>query len=200
MRNRYDAFLYRVLESVMASGNAVQIPSVLLKLADHFARRKHTFSLCLSINVVYSTQLIGKMQIPIKLLAAVLVLGMAFAGGYRYAAALYEKDAAELREAEAVARADMGRKQYAKMVDAMDALAGLRAELSRARADAERVRRAAEVRERRQSAPACSAERAAVSACEGLLRESVGLLAEGRGLLQETAGVHDAVTANFGHN
>ena len=124
----------------------------------------------------------------------------AFIGGYQYAAALYEKDAAALREAEAVARADLGRKQYAKMVDAMDALAGLRAELSGARADAERVRRAAEVRERRASASACGAERAAVSACEGLLRESVGLLAEGRELLQETAGVHDAVTANFGHN
>lgn len=132
------------------------------------------------------------MQIPIKLLAAVLVLGMAFAGGYRYAAALYEKDAAELREAEAVARADMGRKQYAKMVEALDALAGLRGELADARADAERVRRAAEVRERRASASACGAERAAVSACEKLLRESVGILAEGRELLQESARVHDA--------
>ena len=135
------------------------------------------------------------MQIPIKLLAAVLVLGMAFAGGYQYAAALYEKDAAELREAEAVARADMGRKQYAKMVEALDALAGLRGELADARADADSVRRAYAVRERRQSAPACSAERTAITACEGLLRESVGLLAEGRELLQETTGVHDAVTA-----
>ena len=124
----------------------------------------------------------------------------AFIGGYQYAAALYEKDAADLREAEAVARADLGRKQYAKLVASMDALAGLRGELADARTDAERVRRAAEVRERRASAASCGAERAAVSACEGLLRESVGLLAEGRGLLQETAGVHDAVTANFGHN
>ena len=128
----------------------------------------------------------------LKIAGALLAVLLAFGGGYRYAAALYEKDAAELREAEAVARADMGRKQYAKMVEALDALAGLRGELADARADAERVRRAAEVRERRESASACGAERAAVSACEGLLRESVGLLAEGRGLLQETAGVHDA--------
>lgn len=128
----------------------------------------------------------------LKIAGALLAVLLAFGGGYRYAAALYEKDAAELREAEAVARADMGRKQYAKMVEALDALAGLRAELSRARADAERVRRAAEVRERRPSASACGAERAAVSACEGLLRESVELLAEGRELLQESAGVHDA--------
>lgn len=136
----------------------------------------------------------------LKIAGALLAVLLAFGGGYRYAAALYERDAAELREAEAVARADMGRKQYAKMVEALDALAGLRGELADARADAERVRRAAEVRARRTSAAACSAERAAITACERLLRESVGLLAEGRGLLQETAGVHDAVTANFGHN
>lgn len=128
----------------------------------------------------------------LKIAGALLAVLLAFGGGYRYAAALYERDAAELREAEAVARADMGRKQYAKMVEALDALAGLRGELADARADAERVRRAAEVRARRTSAAACSAERAAITACERLLRESVGLLAEGRELLQETAGVHDA--------
>lgn len=128
----------------------------------------------------------------LKIAGALLAVLLAFGGGYRYAAALYEKDAAELREAEAVARADMGRKQYAKMVEALDALAGLRGELADARADAERVRRAAEVRERRESASACGAERAAVSACEKLLRESVGILAEGRELLQESARVHDA--------
>ena len=129
----------------------------------------------------------------LKIAGALLAVLLAFGGGYRYAAALYERDAAELREAEAVARADMGRKHYAKMVEALDALAGLRGELADARADAERVRRAAEVRARRTSAAACSAERAAITACERLLRESVGLLAEGRELLQETAGVHDAL-------
>ena len=129
----------------------------------------------------------------LKIAGALLAVLLAFGGGYRYADALYERDAAELREAEAVARADMGRKQYAKMVEALDALAGLRGELADARADAERVRRAAEVRARRTSAAACSAERAAITACERLLRESVGLLAEGRELLQETAGVHDAL-------
>ena len=131
----------------------------------------------------------------LKIAGALLAVLLAFGGGYRYAAALYERDAAELREAEAVARADMGRKQYAKMVEALDALAGLRGELADARADAERVRRAAEVRARRTSAAACSAERAAITACERLLRESVGLLAEGRELLQETAGVHDALVS-----
>lgn len=94
-----------------------------------------------------------------KAVAAVIALGAAFVNGYSLAAALYERDAAELREAEAVARADLGRKQYEKVVHAMDALASVRGELSAARADVERVRRAAEVRERRASASACSAER-----------------------------------------
>lgn len=129
-----------------------------------------------------------------KVIIATAVVA-AFIGGYQYAAALYERDAADLRESEAVARAEQGRKAYAKLVASMDALAGLRGELADARADAERVRRAAEVRARRKSAAACSAERTAITACEGLLRESVGLLAEGRELLQETTGVHDAVTA-----
>lgn len=130
-----------------------------------------------------------------RVAAGVALLAIAFGGGYQYAAALYEKDAAELREAEAVARADLGRKQYAKMVEALDALAGLRGELADARADAERVRRAAEVRERRASASACNAEQAAVARCENLLRESVGLIEEGRSLLLRNAAVHDALVS-----
>lgn len=131
----------------------------------------------------------------LKIAGALLAVLLAFGGGYRYAAALYEKDAAELREAEAVARADMGRKQYAKMVEALDALAGLRGELADARADAERVRRAYESRLRKASAAACNAEQAAVARCDNLLRESVGLIEEGRSLLLRNAAVHDALVS-----
>ena len=131
----------------------------------------------------------------LKIAGALLAVLLAFGGGYRYAAALYEKDAAEQREAEAVARADMGRKQYAKMVEALDALAGLRGELADARADAERVRRAYESRLRKASAAACNAEQAAVARCENLLRESVGLIEEGRSLLLRNAAVHDALVS-----
>ena len=131
----------------------------------------------------------------LKIAGALLAVLLAFGGGYRYAAALYEKDATELREAEAVARADMGRKQYAKMVEALDALAGLRGELADARADAERVRRAYESRLRKASAAACNAEQAAVARCENLLRESVGLIEEGRSLLLRNAAVHDALVS-----
>ena len=105
----------------------------------------------------------------LKIAAAALAVLLAFTGGYRYAAALYEKDAAELREAEAVAGADMGRKQYAKMVDAMDALAGLRAELSRARADADSVRR---LRVRRTSQRKCRTSRGGSRITSGNSRSS----------------------------
>lgn len=137
----------------------------------------------------------GRAVTYLKIAGALLAVLLAFGGGYRYAAALYEKDAAELREAEAVARADMGRKQYAKMVEALDALAGLRGELADARADAERVRRAYESRLRKASAAACNAEQAAVARCENLLRESVGLIEEGRSLLLRNAAVHDALVS-----
>lgn len=203
MRNRYDAFLYRVLESVMASGNAVQIPSVLLKLADHFARRKHTFSLCLSINVVYFTQLIGKMQIQIKLLAAVLVLGMAFAGGYRYAAALYVRDIAALREdyaeqariLEEKYRATE-QKQTQVLVAAWQERDAALARADRLSGDVERVRKQAADARRRLSAvgsDTCDAERKQLARCADLLERGTELVRRGVELSERTAIDKDAV-------
>lgn len=131
----------------------------------------------------------------LKIAGALLAVLLAFGGGYRYAAALYEKDAAELREAEAVARADLGRKQYAKMVEALDALAGLRGELADARADAERVRDAFDRRLRRAEAITQDADGAELAACTKLLRESVDLLSEGRKLALEIGAKHDALVS-----
>lgn len=131
----------------------------------------------------------------LKTAGALLAVLLAFGGGYRYAAALYEKDAAELREAEAVARADMGRKQYAKMVEALDALAGLRGELADARADAERVRRAFERRLRRAEGLAGDSGGAELARCTALLRESTELLSEGRELALREAARADALSA-----
>lgn len=131
----------------------------------------------------------------LKIAAAALAVLLAFTGGYRYAAALYEKDAAELREAEAVARADMGRKQYAKMVEALDALAGLRGELADARADADRMRDAFDRRLRRAEALAQEPDSADLARCTELLRESTELLSEGRELAIRSAAKADAVSA-----
>lgn len=131
----------------------------------------------------------------LKIAGALLAVLLAFGGGYRYAAALYEKDAAELREAEAVARADMGRKQYAKMVEALDALAGLRGELADARADADRMRNAFDRRLRRAEALAQEPDSADLARCTELLRESTELLSEGRELAIRSAAKADAVSA-----
>lgn len=131
----------------------------------------------------------------LKIAGALLAVLLAFGGGYRYAAALYEKDAAELREAEAVARADMGRKQYAKMVSAVDQVVAADVDIERIRSDTDRMRRAYESRLRKASAAACNAEQAAVARCEKLLRESVGLIEEGRSLLLRNAAVHDALVS-----
>lgn len=131
----------------------------------------------------------------LKIAGALLAVLLAFGGGYRYAAALYEKDAAELREAEAVARADMGRKQYAKMVEALDALAGLRGELDSARADADRMRDAFDRRLRRAEALAQEPDSADLARCTELLRESTELLSEGRELAIRSAAKADAVSA-----
>lgn len=131
----------------------------------------------------------------LKIAGALLAVLLAFGGGYRYAAALYEKDAAELREAEAVARADLGRKQYAKMVEALDALAGLRGELADARADADRMRNAFDRRLRRAEALAQEPDSADLARCTELLRESTELLSEGRELAIRSAAKADAVSA-----
>ena len=137
----------------------------------------------------------GRAVTYLKIAAAALAVLLAFTGGYRYAAALYEKDAAELREAEAVARADMGRKQYAKMVEALDALAGLRGELADARADADRMRDAFDRRLRRAEALAQEPDSADLARCTELLRESTELLSEGRELAIRSAAKADAVSA-----
>lgn len=131
----------------------------------------------------------------LKIAGALLAVLLAFGGGYRYAAALYEKDAAELREAEAVARADLGRKQYAKLVEALDALADLRSELSNARADADRMRNAFDRRLRRAEALAQEPDGADLARCTALLRESTELLSEGRELAIRSAAKADAVSA-----
>lgn len=131
----------------------------------------------------------------LKIAGALLAVLLAFGGGYRYAAALYEKDAAELREAEAVARADLGRKQYAKLVEALDALADLRSELSNARADADRMRNAFDRRLRRAEALAQEPDSADLARCTELLRESTELLSEGRELAIRSAAKADAVSA-----
>ncbi|WP_418862010.1 hypothetical protein, partial [Sutterella wadsworthensis] len=95
----------------------------------------------------------------------------------------------------AVARAEQGRKDYAKLVSAVDQVVAADVDIERIRSDTDRMRRAYESRLRKASAAACNAEQAAVARCEKLLRESVGLIEEGRSLLLRNAAVHDALVS-----
>lgn len=128
--------------------------------------------------------------------AAVVILVIAvFSTGYQLASA--RGDAAlkayQLKAAEA--RAEQGRKDYARLVDAMDAVAASRGELDSARADAERMRNAFERRLRRAEALADDAGGADLARCTDLLREGTELLSEGRELALRSAAKADALSA-----
>lgn len=92
----------------------------------------------------------------------------------------------------AVARAEQGKRDYAKVIDAQNALDEARRRQSDLTGELARLRQQA-IRRTRESADACSVERSAIARCEGLLRESQELLAEGAELLERNAAVHDAL-------
>lgn len=128
--------------------------------------------------------------------AAVAVLAFAiFAAGYQLASARGDAALKSYQLEAAVARAEQGRKDYAKLVSAVDQVVAADVDIERIRSDTDRMRRAYESRLRKASAAACNAEQAAVARCENLLRESVGLIEEGRSLLLRNAAVHDALVS-----
>ncbi|MFQ7431164.1 MAG: hypothetical protein ACLRNI_07570 [Sutterella wadsworthensis] len=124
---------------------------------------------------------------------ALALLAVGFAAGYGVRDATADAEMAELRKAEALTRAAQGRKDYAKLVAAVDAAASVSGELDSARADAERMRQSFERRLRRAEALAIEPDGAELAACTKLLRESVDLLSEGRELALEIGSRHDAL-------
>lgn len=125
---------------------------------------------------------------------ALALLAVGFAAGYGVRDATADAEMAELRKAEALTRAAQGRKDYAKLVAAVDAAASVSGELDSARADAERMRQSFERRLRRAEALAIEPDGAELAACTKLPRESVDLLSEGRELALEIGSRHDAVS------
>ena len=115
--------------------------------------------------------------------------------GYTTRGYVADAEMANLPKTEAVARVTQGRKDYERLVAALDKVAAADVDLDRIRSDADRMRRSYESRLRKASAAACNAEQAAVARCENLLRESVGLIEEGRSLLLRNAAVHDALVS-----
>ena len=125
---------------------------------------------------------------------ALALLAVGFAAGYGVRDNKADAEMAELQKSEALARAAQGRKDYARLVTAMDAAASASGDLDRARADVERMRQSFERRLRRAEALAQDADGAELARCTKLLRESVDLLSEGRELALEIGARHDAVS------
>lgn len=126
---------------------------------------------------------------------ALALLAISFAAGYSVRDAKADAEMAELLRSEAETRAEQGRKDYAKLVAAVDAAAAVRSELDSARADADRMRDAFDRRLRRAEAITQDADGAELAACTKLLRESVDLLSEGRKLALEIGAKHDALVS-----
>ncbi|WP_373112326.1 hypothetical protein [Sutterella wadsworthensis] len=126
---------------------------------------------------------------------ALALLAISFAAGYSVRDAKADAEMAELLRSEAVTRAEQGRKDYVKLVAAVDAAAAVRSELDSARADADRMRDAFDRRLRRAEAITQDADGAELAACTKLLRESVDLLSEGRKLALEIGAKHDALVS-----
>lgn len=125
---------------------------------------------------------------------ALALLAISFAAGYSVRDTKADAEMAELQKSEALTRAAQGRKDYAKLVAAVDAAAAVRSELDRAQSDAERLRQSFERRLRRAEALTQDADGAELARCTKLLRESVDLLSEGRKLALEIGAKHDAVS------
>ena len=134
----------------------------------------------------------------------VLIIAVcAFFGGYRYAAALYGQDIAELRE-DYAARAQSLEIKYREkergyaqsLVDAWEARDKALARADDLGADLERVRKQSAAARRRMSAAragACQLEREQLARCAGLLERGTELVRRGVDLSERTAIDKDAI-------
>lgn len=137
-------------------------------------------------------------------LVAVLAMGVAlFVGGYRYAAAIYGEDIAELREDYATRAQSLEIKyrekerNYAQsLVEAWEVRDAALARIDDLGADLERVRKQAADAKRRLSAAAggtCDAEREQLARCADLVERGAELVRRGVELSERTAIDKDAV-------
>lgn len=140
----------------------------------------------------------------LKYLGAALAAAALFVSGYKYAAALYEADIADLQAQHALAMKDKTDEYRAKeqsqakqLADAWDALERARAESVNLRGDVDRVRKLADNYRSRLSAAgtdSCDAVKERLASCTKLLEEGAKLSAEGAELAQRIAEKKDAVS------
>ena len=132
----------------------------------------------------------------IKTGAVAIAAAAFFIGGYKYAAALYSEDIAQMREQAATAMAKQ--EKALALSEAMDQLAAARAESIDLRGDVERVRKLADSYRARLSAAStdsCDALRERLAGCTKLLEESAELCEEGARLSGEVAAKKDALAS-----
>lgn len=102
----------------------------------------------------------------------------------------HEYARADIEAQTAVAAAEQGKKDYAKLVEAFEVADGVRADLARARAESQRVRRTLANRE---AELARKLDGTGVAGCPQLLGEALEFLGECRERYLECAGRHDAL-------
>lgn len=140
----------------------------------------------------------------LKVGGALIAAVVLFVSGYKYAAALYEADIADMQAQHALALKDKTDEYRAKeqsqaqqLADAWDALECARAESVDLRADVDRVRIEAERYRARLSAASsdsCDAVKERLSSCTRLLEEGAELSAEGARLSEEIASKKDTLS------
>ena len=143
------------------------------------------------------------MNVWLKIGGALFAAVALFASGYKYAAALYEADIADMQAKHALALKDKTDEYRAKeqsqakqLADAWDALERARAESVDLRDDVERVRNQAAALERklsRSSAAPCASERKLLAGCTSLLARGADLVERCENVARDSASKHDAV-------
>lgn len=141
----------------------------------------------------------------LKLSAAIFVIIATFIAGFKYAAALYEADIAQILKEHALAikeKTDEYRSkeqlQAKQLAEAWNQFEQARAESVDLRADVERVRKLADSYRARLSAAStdsCDALRERLAGCTKLLEESAELCEEGARLSGEVAAKKDALAS-----
>ena len=144
----------------------------------------------------------------LKWAGAALAAAALFVSGYKYAAALYEAEIADIQTQHALAlkeKTDEYRSkeqsQAKQLADAWDALERARAESIDLRPDVDRVRKLADryrARLSAASADSCAPLRKRLASCTKLLEEGAKLSAEGAELAQRIAEKKDALSTVTG--
>lgn len=139
-----------------------------------------------------------------KAVAVAMAAAAFFIGGYRYAAALYEADIAQLLKEHALAIKEKTDEYRAKeqlqakqLAEAWSQFEQARAESVDLRADVERVRKLADSYRTKLSgtdSDSCDALRERLASCTKLLQEGADLSAEGAKLSGEIAVKKDAIS------